>query len=319
MCMPATSPPRGPARWRIPSRGRPPEFSALTIASSSRPERPQPQLIFVTPDRRAGAGGGPRRPGLGVGRHARRGASRTRGRDGLFRPRASRSSCRMTDPPSAFAVHGPTMCLPSCTCSRTILSGAKRERDEIAAASRLPPGFPRRGRRRQQRAGGGLPGRAGGGRAPAHVHSLSDLPGRAARLIEGVRVASGVRSQGVGKALIEWAIARARSAAASWCSSPRTRPGSTPSASTRAWASWPPRRDEAPLRHDVDLARRRPAANGDGYGRRSGDGADGAAGAGAAVGAAGAGGAAGVAFAMRTAEPSCRPVRRRIECRFGER
>jgi GNAT superfamily N-acetyltransferase len=29
-------------------------------------------------------------------------------------------------------------------------------------------------------------------------------------LIEGVRVASGVRSQGVGKALIEWAIARAR-------------------------------------------------------------------------------------------------------------
>ena len=29
-------------------------------------------------------------------------------------------------------------------------------------------------------------------------------------LIEGVRVASGARSQGVGKALIEWAIARAR-------------------------------------------------------------------------------------------------------------
>lgn len=58
-------------------------------------------------------------------------------------------------------------------------------------------------------------------------------------LIEGVRVASGERSQGSGKALFEWAIARPASAAATWRSSPPTRPAPTPGGSTRAWASWP--------------------------------------------------------------------------------
>jgi GNAT superfamily N-acetyltransferase len=58
-------------------------------------------------------------------------------------------------------------------------------------------------------------------------------------LIEGVRVDSRTRSQGLGKALIEWATRGLESVAASWSSSPRTRPAPTPSASMKASASSP--------------------------------------------------------------------------------
>jgi len=88
--------------------------------------------------------------------------------------------------------------------------GAKRERDE----SPLPPAY-----LQAFRAVDGDPNNelvvACQGERVVGVLQLTFIPyltyqGGWRALIEGVRVASGVRSQGVGKALIEWAIARAR-------------------------------------------------------------------------------------------------------------
>ena len=57
--------------------------------------------------------------------------------------------------------------------------------------------------------------------------------------IEGVRVAASERGSGVGAKMMAWRSSAALSGAAGSCSSRRTSPAPTPTASTSAWASAP--------------------------------------------------------------------------------
>ena len=88
--------------------------------------------------------------------------------------------------------------------------GARRERDE----SPLPPAYLQAFRVVDSDANNDLVV-ACQGKEVVGVLQITFIPyltyqGGWRALIEGVRVASGARSQGTGKALIEWAIARAR-------------------------------------------------------------------------------------------------------------
>ena len=116
--------------------------------------------------------------------------------------------------------------------------GATRERHE----SPLPESYARAFRAIEQDANNELVVACRGERVVGvlqltYIPSLTYQGGWRA-LIEGVRVDSGERHRGSGKPSSSGRSRGPASAAATWCSSPPTRPGPTRSASTKAWASW---------------------------------------------------------------------------------